>query len=100
MEPRVYFLYLSHLLYGICVNIFMMNRYISKSYTRSKNTIYSLYRAEAAVVSTITTCYVIELKTGYFIADTPERMLMPIVFLFSSSHSILLRLEVSIFEVK
>ena len=30
---------LSHLLYGICVNIFVMNRYISKSYTRSKNTI-------------------------------------------------------------
>ena len=29
-----------------------MNRYISKSYTRSKNTIY---RARAAVVSTITT---------------------------------------------
>ena len=45
------FLYLSHLLYGIRVNIFIMNRYISKSYTRSKNTIY---RAGAAVVSTIT----------------------------------------------
>ena len=51
MEPFVYFLYLSHLLYGICMNIFTMNRYISKSYTRSKNTIY---RAGAAVVSTIT----------------------------------------------
>ena len=50
MEPRFYFLYLSHLLYGICVNIFIMNRYISKSYTRSKNTIY---RAGAAAVSTI-----------------------------------------------
>ena len=24
MEPRVYFLYLSHLLYGICVNIFII----------------------------------------------------------------------------
>ena len=48
MEPFVYFLYLSH---GICVNIFIMNQYISKSYTRSKNTIY---RAGAAVVSTIT----------------------------------------------
>ena len=45
------FLYLSHLLYGICVKFFIMNRYISKSYTRSKNTIY---RVEAAVVSTIT----------------------------------------------
>ena len=33
------------------MNIFIMNRYISKSYTRSKNTIY---RAGAAVVSTIT----------------------------------------------
>ena len=31
-----------------------MNRYISKSYTRSKNTIY---RAGAAVVSTITSNY-------------------------------------------
>ena len=30
---------LSRLLYGICVNIFIMNRYISKSYTTSKNTI-------------------------------------------------------------
>ena len=39
MEPCVYFLYLSHLLYGICVSIFIMNWYISKSYTRSKNTI-------------------------------------------------------------
>ena len=29
----------SHLLYGICVKIFIMNQYISKSYTRSKNTI-------------------------------------------------------------
>ena len=54
MEPCVYFLYLSHLLYGICVNIFIMNRYISKSYTRSKNTIH---RAGAAVVSTITSVY-------------------------------------------
>ena len=33
------FLYLSHLLYGIWVKIFIMNRYISKSYTTSKNTI-------------------------------------------------------------
>ena len=30
MEPRVYFLYLSHLLYGICVNIFIMNRYFKE----------------------------------------------------------------------
>ena len=29
------FLYLSHLLYGICVKIFIMNRYILKSYTTS-----------------------------------------------------------------
>ena len=36
---------------NLCVNIFNMNRYISKSYTRSKNTIF---RAGAAVVSTIT----------------------------------------------
>ena len=33
------FLYLSQLLYGICVKIFIMNRYISKSYTTTKNTI-------------------------------------------------------------
>ena len=51
MHGTLHFLYLSHLLYGICVKIFIMNRYISKSYTRSKNTIY---RAGAAVVSTIT----------------------------------------------
>ena len=48
-----------YLLYGICVNIFIVNRCISKSnsrsisksYSRSKNTIY---RVGAAVVSTIT----------------------------------------------
>ena len=51
MHGTLRFLYLSHLLYGICVKIFIMNRYISKSYTRSKNTIY---RAGAAVVSIIT----------------------------------------------
>ena len=33
------FLFLSHLLYGICVKIFIMNRYILKSYTTTKNTI-------------------------------------------------------------
>ena len=38
------------------MNIFIMNRYISKSYTRSKNTIY---RAGAAVVSTITSFIII-----------------------------------------
>ena len=47
------FLYLFHLLYGICVKIFIMNRYISKSYTTSKNSIDWLYRAGAAVESTI-----------------------------------------------
>ena len=51
MEPRVYFLYLSHLLYGICVNIFIIYESVYfKDYTGSKNTIY---RAGAAVVSTI-----------------------------------------------
>ena len=40
---KVMGLYLSHLLYGICVNIFIMNRYISKSYTTSKNTIDRQY---------------------------------------------------------
>ena len=49
------FLYLSHLLYGICVKIFLMNRYISKSYTTSKNAIDRQYTERgAAVVSTIT----------------------------------------------
>ena len=38
------------------MNIFIINRYISKSYTRSKNTIY---RAGAAVVSTITSIFYI-----------------------------------------
>ena len=33
------FLFLAKLLYGICVKIFIMNRYISKSYTTTKNTI-------------------------------------------------------------
>ena len=49
MEPCAYFLYLSHLLYGISVNIFIINRYISRSYT--------IYRAGAAVVSTITSSH-------------------------------------------
>ena len=44
-------IYLTYILYGICVNIFIMNWYFKESYTRSKNTIY---RAGAAVVSTIT----------------------------------------------
>ena len=34
MEPCVYFLYLSNLLYGVCVNIFIMNGYISKTATK------------------------------------------------------------------
>ena len=37
------FIYLSHLLYGMCVKIFIMNRYISKSYITSKNTIDRQY---------------------------------------------------------
>ena len=36
-------LYLFHLLYGICVKIFITNRYISKSYTTNKNTIDRQY---------------------------------------------------------
>ena len=56
MHGTLCFLYLSHLLYGLCAKIFIiMNRYISKSYTTSKNTIERLlYRAGAAVMSTIT----------------------------------------------
>ena len=56
MHGTLRFLYLSHLLYGICVKIFIMNQYISKSYTTSKNTQYwpTIYRTGAAVASTIT----------------------------------------------
>ena len=39
MHGALRFLYLSHLLYGICAKIFIMNRYISKSYTTTKNTL-------------------------------------------------------------
>ena len=46
MEPCVYFLYLSHLLYGICVNIFIMNQYISKTATqRARILLKTIYRA-------------------------------------------------------
>ena len=41
MNGTLRFLFLSHtvtVLYGICVKIFIINRYISKSYTTSKNT--------------------------------------------------------------
>ena len=43
MHGTLRFLYLSHLLYGICVKIFIMNRCFSKSYTTSKNTIEGQY---------------------------------------------------------
>ena len=49
------FLFLSHLLYRICVKIFIMNRYISKSYTTTKKCYWpTIYRAGTGVVSTIT----------------------------------------------
>ena len=52
---RLRFLFLlSHLLYGISEKIFIMNRYISKSCTTTKNTIDLQYAEGAAVVSTIT----------------------------------------------
>ena len=64
MHGTLRFLYLSHLLYGICVKIFLTNRYISKSYTMSKNAIDRQYTERgAAVVSTITSF--IEDKTKY-----------------------------------
>ena len=55
MHGTLRFPYLSHLLYGICVKIFIMNRFISKSYTTSKNTIDRQYteRGYIAVVSAI-----------------------------------------------
>ena len=44
---------ISHLLYEICVKIFIMNRYILKSYTTTKNHYWlTIYRARAAAVST------------------------------------------------
>ena len=61
MHGTLRFLYLSHLLCGICVKTFLMNRYISKSYTTSKNTIDRQYRERGAdVVSTITSTVSIE----------------------------------------
>ena len=42
------FLYLSHPLYRIWVKIFIMNRYISKSYTTSKNTIDRQYTEQGS----------------------------------------------------
>ena len=55
MHGTLRFLYLCHLLYGIRVKIFIMNWFISKSYTTSKNTIERQYTEPgAAVVSTIT----------------------------------------------
>ena len=63
MRGSFRFLYLYHLLYGICVKIFTMNRYISKSYTTRKNTIDpTIYRTGAAVVSTITSI----IKPAYY----------------------------------
>ena len=43
MQATLHFLFLSHLLHGKCVKIFIMNRYISKSYTMTKNTIDQQY---------------------------------------------------------
>ena len=47
---RLFPVFISPIVWNMCEHL-IMNRYISKSYTRSKNTIY---RAGAAVVSTIT----------------------------------------------
>ena len=38
MHGTLRFLFLSHQLHEICVKIFIMNQYISKSYTTTKNT--------------------------------------------------------------
>ena len=55
MHGTLHFLYLSHLLYGMCVQIFIMNHYISKSYTTTKNTVDRQHTEwGAAVVSTVT----------------------------------------------
>ena len=50
MHGTLRFLFLSHLLYGICVKIFIMNRYISKSYTTTKNTIGRQYTERVIIV--------------------------------------------------
>ena len=43
MEPCVSCIYLTYCMEYICVKIFIMNRYISKSYTTSKNIIDQQY---------------------------------------------------------
>ena len=51
-------LYLSHLLYGRCVKIFIMNRYISKELHNQQEYYWRIiYRTEAAVVWTITSYF-------------------------------------------
>ena len=68
--------YLFHLLYGIRVKIFIMNRYISKSYTTSKNTIDRQYTERGvAVVSTITSIRVIAVGLSRCNTWTCERFL-------------------------
>ena len=43
----------SHLLYGMCVEIFIMNRYISKSYTTTKDIIDRQYAERGAAVASV-----------------------------------------------
>ena len=57
------FLYLSHLLYGICVKIFIVNRIFQRATPRARilltDNIVTIYITGAAVVSTITSLFYI-----------------------------------------
>ena len=54
MEPCVYFLYLSHLLYEICENRHYESVYFKELHNEQIYHGSTIYRAGAAVVSTIT----------------------------------------------
>ena len=64
--------------------IFIMNRYISKSYTTTKNTVEpTIYRAGAAVVSAITST-VLNLEIGQSGSYVPHDLLNYLYWVFSN----------------
>ena len=50
---------LSRILYGICVQMFIMNRYISKSYTTTKNTIDWQYTQRGQLYGQLLLVYIL-----------------------------------------
>ena len=54
MHGTLRFPYLSHLLYGICVNIIMKSVYFKELHNEQEYYCPTIYRAGAVVVSTIT----------------------------------------------